>query len=104
LNASFQINGGFNTKVLGKKVGGTLALSYSKSNRNLAFQNKFYSINGSNADVNFDYQNNKYSQDVLLGGLASFAVQLNNFNKISIKHLFNINASDYATLRTGKEF
>lgn len=104
LNASFQINGGFNTKILGKKVGGTLALSYSKSNRNLAFQNKFYSINGTNADVNFDYQNNKYSQDVLLGGLASFAVQLNNFNKISIKHLFNINASDYTTLRTGKDF
>ncbi len=104
LNASFQLNGGFTSKLLGKKVGGTLALSYSKSNRNLAFQNRFYSINGTNADVNFDYQNNKYSQDVLLGGLANFTVQLNNLNKISIKHLFNINASDYTTLRTGKDF
>ena len=104
LNASFQINGGFTGKFLGKKVGGLLALSYNKSNRNLAFENKFFSINGNKADVNFDYQNNKYSQDVLLGGLANFTIQLNNYNKINIKNLFNINASDYTTLRTGKDF
>ncbi len=104
LNAALQINGGFKSKLFGKDVGGILALSYNKSNRNLAFQNRFYSINGTNADVNFDYQNNKYSQDVLLGGLATFAIQLNSLNKISIKNLFNINASDYTTLRTGKDF
>ncbi|MFN8250636.1 MAG: TonB-dependent receptor [Ferruginibacter sp.] len=104
LNAAVQVNGGFNSMLFGKKVGGLLSLSYSKSNRNLAFQNRFYSINGSTADVNFDYQNNKYSQDVLLGGLANFTIQLNNFNKISIKNLFNINASDYTTLRTGKDY
>ena len=104
LNASFQINGGFNAKLFGKKVSGLLALSYTKSNRNLAFENKFFSINGTNADVNFDYQNNKYSQDVLLGGLANFTIQLNNLNKISIKNLFNINASDYTTIRTGKDY
>jgi len=104
LNASAQINGGFTGKLFGKKVGGLVALSYSKSNRNLAFQNKFYSINGATADVNFDYQNNKYSQDVLLGGLANFTIQFNNYNKISIKNLFNINASDYTTLRTGKDY
>jgi TonB dependent receptor/CarboxypepD_reg-like domain/TonB-dependent Receptor Plug Domain len=104
LNASVQINGGFNTKLFGKKAGGLIAVSYSKSNRNLAFDNKFFSINGANADVNFDYHNNKYSQDVLLGGLVNFTLQLNNFNKINIKNLFNINASDYTTLRTGKDF
>jgi outer membrane receptor protein involved in Fe transport len=104
LNASAQINGGFTGKLFGKKTGGLISLSYSKSNRNLAFENKFYSINGNNADVNFDYQNNKYAQDVLLGGLANFTIQLNNFNKISIKNLFNINATNYTTLRTGKDF
>lgn len=104
LNAAVQINGGFKAKIFGKDAGGIIALSYNKSNRNLAFQNRFYSINGGNADVNFDYHNNKYSQDVLLGGLATFAIQLNSYNKISIKNLFNINASDYTTLRTGKDF
>ncbi|MBL0145145.1 MAG: TonB-dependent receptor [Chitinophagaceae bacterium] len=104
LNASVLINGGFKTKLFGKDAGGLISISYNKSNKNLAFQNKFYSINGTNADVNFDYQNNKYSQDVLVGGLATFAIQLNNYNKISIKNLFNINATDYTTIRTGKDF
>ncbi len=104
LNAAAQINAGFSTKLFGKKAGGLVSISYNKSNRNLAFQNKFYSINGTKADVNFDYQNNKYSQDILMGALANFTIQLNNFNKISIKNLFNINAADYTTIRTGKDY
>jgi len=104
LNASAQISAGFNTKILGKTAGGQLLVSYQKSNRNLDFRNKFFSINGDKADVNFDFQNNKYSQEVLLGALANFTIQLNSLNKVSIKNLFNINAVDYATIRTGKDF
>lgn len=104
LNASFQLNGGLNTKLFGKKVGGILALNYSRSNKMTDFENRFYSINESQADINFDYFNKRYSQDVLWGALGNLTVQLNNNNKISLKQLFNINASDYTTLRTGVDY
>jgi TonB-dependent receptor len=104
LNASVQLNGGFSTKLFRKKVGGSLALTYSKSNRRLEFENKFFSINNGTADVNFDYFNNKYSQDVLVGALGNFTVQLNSNNKITVRNLFNINATDYTIVRTGLDF
>jgi TonB-dependent receptor len=104
LNASLQLNGGFSTKLFNKKIGGSLSLTYSKSNRRLQFENKFFSINNGTADVNFDYYNNKYSQDVLVGALGNLTIQLNSNNKITVRNLFNINASDYTILRTGLDF
>lgn len=104
LNASLQLNGGFVGKLFNKKIGGSLAITYSKSNRRVDFENNFFSINAGKADVNFDYDNKKYSQDVLLGALANFTVQLNNNNKITVRNLFNINAADYTTTRTGLDF
>lgn len=104
LNASLQLNGGFVGKLFNKKIGGSLAITYSKSNRRVDFENNFFSINGGKADVNFEYSNKKYAQDVLLGALANFTVQLNNNNKITVRNLFNINASDYTTTRTGLDF
>lgn len=104
LNTSLQLNGGFVGKLFAKKVGGSLAITYSKSNRRVDFENNFFSINSGKADVNFDYDNKKYAQDVLLGALANFTVQLNNNNKITVRNLFNINASDYTTIRTGLDF
>jgi TonB-dependent receptor len=104
LNASLQLNGGFVGKLFNKKIGGSLAITYSKSNRRVDFENNFFSINAGKADVNFDYDNKKYSQDILVGALANFTVQLNNNNKITVRNLFNINASDYTTTRTGLDF
>lgn len=102
LNTQFQINGGFNTRFLSKKVGGILSVTYNKSNRRLEFRNRFPNINLDREEgLNFDYYNNRYSQDVLWGALANVAIQLNSNNKISFKNLFNVNASDYTTLRTG---
>lgn len=104
LNAAFQINGGFNTRVLGKKFGGILAVNYSRSNRNLDFNNASYNITGGKADYSFDYHNNRYSQEVLWGALGNLTLQLNSNNKISLKNLFNVNATDYTTLRTGRDY
>ncbi|HEY6062601.1 MAG TPA: hypothetical protein VIV35_03270, partial [Chitinophagaceae bacterium] len=50
------------------------------------------------------YNTNKYAEDVLLGGMANFSIQLNSNNKISIRNLINITTTDYAALRTGQEF
>jgi outer membrane receptor protein involved in Fe transport len=101
LNAAFQVNGGFNSRLFGKKVGGILSLNYSRSNRRLPFSNIFQSVQNGVASVNLDYHNEKYSQDVLWGALGNLTVELNSKNKISIKNLFNVNASDYTTMRSG---
>ena len=101
LNVSLQANGGFNTDVLGKKVGGIVALTYNRSNRRQPFVNTFQSVQNGTPSVLLDYSNERYAQDVLWGALGNLTVQLNTKNKISIKNLFNVNATDYATLRSG---
>ena len=85
-------------------MGGIIALTYNRSNRNLDFGNTFYSFESNNAALLFDYDNNKYSSDVLAGALANFSIKLNNNNKINIKNILNVNASDYTTLRKGVDF
>lgn len=106
LNASLQASGGFTTNLFGKKFGSVLALTYSANNRNLQFDNNIYTLDriAKTADSSYVYQNNRYSRDVLWGALANFALELDRNNKISVKNIFNINASDYVTLRTGKDY
>lgn len=103
---SFQLSGGFNSKIGSKKLGGTLALTYSNSNRNLDFQNNIFTLNRieKTADSSFAYNNNRYSKNVLVGALANIALQLNGNNKISLKNIINVNATDYVTLRTGTDY
>ena len=101
LNAIFQLSGGFNTSLFKKNIGGVLAFTYNRSNRNLAFENRFYSFESNIASLLFDYDNNKYSSDVLVGALANFSIKLNSNNRINIKNILNVNSSDFTTLRTG---
>lgn len=104
LNTNFQLSGGFTTRLFNKNVGGTLALIYNRSNRNLAFTNGFYSFQNNKGSLLFDYKSNKYSSDVLAGALANFSIKLNNNNKISIKNIININSTDFTTLRKGLDY
>lgn len=104
LGQNVQLSGGFNTRIFGKELGAIAAVTYNRSIRNLEFENRFFNINENKPDASFDYFNNKYATDVLAGVLANFALKLNNYNKISFKNLINVNASDYTTLRTGKDF
>lgn len=104
INTSFQLNGGFNTKLLKKDFGAILGVTYNRSSRNTAFDNEFYSFNNNQGSLLFDYKSNKYSTDVLTGVLANFSVKLNRNHKISFKNILNVNASDYTTLRTGIDF
>ncbi len=104
-NKSFQISGGFNSKLgANNKLGVVLALTYNQSFKRTNFSNRLYSISNSIASLNFDYANDKYSQDVLAGALANITLQLGNNHKISWKTILNINATDYTTKRTGKDF
>jgi hypothetical protein len=103
LNASLQLNGGGTTKLFGKKVSGIFAITYNQTNRTTPFDNRFIANNS--GDIELLYNNNKYSRDVLAGGLANVTVQLNNNNKISFKNIININTSDFVVDRfDGRDF
>lgn len=103
-NASLQLSGGFNGKLFKKNFGATFAINYNRNIRRNEFKNSFYTVNNSLASPDFIYNTDKYAQDVLWGGLINLTVQLNNNNKISVKNLFNVNATNYTALRTGQEF
>ena len=105
LNSSLQLSGGI-VKPLGEKskMAAIFALNYSKTNKNLAFENRIFGIQNNIASLNFDYKNNKYSRDILAGALANISFQLGRDNKISFKNILNVNTTNYATLRTGKDF
>lgn len=105
-NTALQVNGGFNTTLFGKKVGGILAVTYNRNVRRYESKNSFFSIDLANrlATADFVYSTQKYAEEALWGGMGNLAIQLNNNNKISVKNLFNVNAVNYAALRTGQEF
>lgn len=93
LNASFQLNGGFNGTLLKKKVGGVLALVYNQGNRRMPFANAVIANNEGDEDL--FYANNRYSKDVLAGALANLSVQFSNHHRISFKNILNVNTSDF---------
>ena len=103
-NEQFQVSGGFNSTLFHKKVGGTIALTYNRSIKHYEFENSFFTITNNQASPDFLYNTDKYAEEVLWGGIANFSLQLNNNNKISVKNLFNVNASNYTSLRTGYEY
>lgn len=105
LNTTFQLSGGLN-KNIGKKskLGAILALTYNRTNKRMDYNNAFFGVQGGVASLNFDYHNDKYSQDVLAGALGNITLQLGNNNKISFKNILNVNTTDYTTKRTGKDF
>ena len=105
LNQSFLINGGFNKKIgANSKLAAILAVNYNKSDKKTVYENQINLFQNNTASLNFDYHNDKYSQDVLAGALANITLQLGNNSKISFKNMLNVNTTNYTTLRTGKDF
>lgn len=105
ISRNYKLSAGFTKKLGAKnKLAAVFAFNYNLTPKRTEFENRIFSISNNVASTNFDYNNNKYSNDVLWGGLANFTLQLGNNNKISVKNIFNVNTSDYATLRTGKDF
>ena len=105
LNKKFELSGGL-SKVFknGLKLGATLGLTYNQNVKRTHINNNVFTIDNNKPSINLEYDNQKYSQDVLWGGLANVTLQLGNNHKISIKNLFNINSTDYTTERTGLDY
>lgn len=104
LNMSLQLNGGFSGKLFGKIIGGTLGVSYNRNNRLLKLVNTSNSLSGNVFSVNYDFNDDRYAQEVTVGALGSFTVKLNPSNKISVKSILNVNSPNAVTLRTGVDY
>ncbi|RYY71599.1 MAG: TonB-dependent receptor [Chitinophagaceae bacterium] len=103
-NASLQINGGFNTKLWGKTVGGSLGVNYNKSNKFLKLLNRLNNIEADSVDVFYSYDDDKYQQDISVGAIGSLTAQLNSSNKISLRSIVNVNTSNAVVHRSGVNF
>ena len=105
LNESIALSGGFNTKLGNKnKLSSIFAINYNRSNRRIVYRSQINTIQNNIPNLSFDYNNTKYSKDILAGALANITLQLGNNSKISFKNILNVNTANYSTLRTGKEF
>lgn len=104
-NVSFQANGGFNTKFLGKTIGGTFGMIYNRSNRFIIQENNSNTLASENLFTkNFDLDDDRYAQDIAWGTLGSVALQFDQRNRISIKSLLNVSSSNSVTQRSGIDF
>jgi len=98
LNKKLEMSGGFNSSLgSGSTLGATFAVTYNQTNKRTSINN--IKPVGSNS-IYFD---EKYSQDVLAGALANLTLKIGANNKISWKNVINVNATDYATDRTGQD-
>jgi TonB-dependent receptor len=103
-NVTFQVNGGFNTKFFGKKVGAIFGINYNKSNRRTEILNQLQSLEGGVFGKQFSYNDNRYTQEIMLGALASFSLHLNTNNKVTAKAIVNVNTNNFVMQRNGLNY
>lgn len=102
-DASIQINGGMNTTLFGKKAGLALGLLYNKSNRFQDLVNRQNTFSGTQFDQNYNYKDDRFNQEIMMGAIATASLQLNNLNTISFKSIVNVNTHNYTTNRSGND-
>jgi outer membrane receptor for ferrienterochelin and colicin len=103
-NHSFQMNGGFSGKFLGKTVGATVGVTYNRSYRILELINRSNTLANGIFSVNYDFSDTRFVQDVNAGAIASFSMQLNSSNKISVKSILSISGPSFVTKREGLDY
>lgn len=104
-NVNLQMNGGFAGTLWGKKIGAILGINYAKTYRLQENLNRQNTANeGGSFSVLYDYQDNKYIQDINMGAIAGLSVFLNPLNKISYKAIVNVKSNNAYTNRFGQDF
>jgi TonB-dependent receptor len=103
LNTSFQANGGFRGKLFGKRIGGVFGITYNRNVRNLKLQNNQYAFTSTGLGIDYEFNDDRYSTDILAGALGNLTYEFNANNKISYKTILNVNTTDYTILRGGTE-
>jgi TonB-dependent receptor len=103
LNTQLQLSAGFTGTLLKKRIGGVFGLTYSRQSRFTMQQNNQYAFSSTGLGADYEFMDDRYSQDVLWGALGNLTLEFNSNNKLSYKTLFNINSNDYVILRRGTE-
>lgn len=103
LNLSLQANGGFRGKLFGKRIGGVFGVTYNRNVRYLQLQNNQYAFTGSGLGIDYEFNDNRYTTDILAGALGNLTFEFDANNKISYKTILNVNTNDYVMLRGGTE-
>ena len=104
-NINLQMNGGFSGTLWGKKIGGIIGVNYAKAYRLQENLNRQNTANeGGTFSVLYDYQDDKYIQDVNMGAIAGLSMFLNPLNKISYKAIVNVKSNNAYTDRNGEDF
>lgn len=104
LNVSFQLSGGFTGKLFGKQTGGMIGILYTKSNRALKLLNRSNALSNNIFSTNYDFNDERFVQEISAGALGSFSMQLNRLNKVSIRSIININNTSAVTQRKGLDY
>ncbi len=105
MDQNFLLNGGFNKSLGGNnRLGAVFSVNYIRNNRKINIQNQLNYFENNTPSLNFDYDNQKYAQDVLGSLLANFTFQLGSNNKITFKNMLNVSTTNYSTIRTGKDY
>jgi hypothetical protein len=104
LGQHFQASGGVTSSIFKKEAGGVFTVTYNRGIKALDYQNSFFSFSNDKASRSFNYDNTRYSRDVLWGAMANFSVKLNPDNIISLKNLFNVHSFNNVSLRSGKDY
>lgn len=104
-NFGLQYSMGITDSLFGKSVGFVLALTYNKTNNyNETIRRGWTNGGGSEiaSQIDFDYLDKIYSEQVLAGALANFSIKLNKDNSISLKNIYSLNSDDRIISRDGE--
>ncbi|MEO5682692.1 MAG: outer membrane beta-barrel protein [Chitinophagaceae bacterium] len=100
-NVSFQANGGFTGTLFGKKVGGIFGVNYNKTNRYTDILNRIQTLESGVFSQQYSYDDDRYTQEISAGALASVSLQFDPKNRISLKSIINVNTNNYVIRRSG---
>jgi TonB-dependent receptor len=83
-----------------KGFGLIAAITY---NRNVKYVNLKRTDFDANNKKEIDFNDDRYNDDVMLGGLLNMAYKINQYHLISFKNTYNVNSQDQMMYRTGEE-
>ncbi len=104
MDMSVQINGGFNSKIFGKNLGVNLGVLYNKANRFQKLLNRQNTFSSQDFDRNYNYDDDRFNQEVTVGAIGTASLQLNSRNKVSVKSILNVNTNNYVINRSGEDY
>ena len=100
-NVSLQMNGGFAGTLWGKKIGGTIGISYANAYRFQDNTNNQNQLSNVGFSPYVELRDSKYMNDINMGAIAGLSIYLNPLNKISYKAIVNVKTTNGFTQRAG---